>query len=145
MFQPPRLAARVLLAGFAALALPTLAVADDATSAVTGTFAGEHGTPSTPTGTVDGTFDRKTDKLTYHVTYSGLTGPVQAAHFHGPATPPAEAGVMKPISPPYDSPISGTWTLTKSQAKALEAGEVYVNLHTKAYPGGEARANLTVK
>src|ERR1039457_5197485 len=43
--------------------------------------------PSTSagTGTFAGTYDTKTKKLTWSIAYSGLTGPVTKADFHGPA------------------------------------------------------------
>jgi hypothetical protein len=37
------------------------------------------------TGSLSGTYDPATRKMTYEVTYSGLTGPATAAHFHAPA------------------------------------------------------------
>lgn len=39
------------------------------------------------TGALTGTYDTDTKKLTWSVTYSGLTGPATAAHFHGPRRP----------------------------------------------------------
>src|SRR5687768_11170339 len=45
------------------------------------------------TGSLTATYDTVTKKLTYSVTYSGLTGPSTAAHFHGPAAPTANAGI----------------------------------------------------
>ncbi|MCQ8242335.1 CHRD domain-containing protein [Acetobacteraceae bacterium KSS12] len=109
---------------------------------VHGSFAGEHGATSHPTGEVTGHYDARTDALSYKITFDGLSGPVSAAHFHGPAGPGKDAGVLKPIDGPYDSPLSGKVTLSAAQAKALRRGEVYVNLHTAAHPNGEARAQL---
>src|SRR5712672_2694925 len=40
---------------------------------------------SAGTGTADVDYDAATKKLTWKVTYSGLSGPATAAHFHGPA------------------------------------------------------------
>ena len=39
------------------------------------------------TGTVTATYDPATKELSYSGSFSGLTGPVLAAHFHGPAEP----------------------------------------------------------
>jgi hypothetical protein len=39
------------------------------------------------TGTVTASYDTATKQLTWDGTYSGLTGPATAAHFHGPADP----------------------------------------------------------
>ena len=54
------------------------------------------------TGTLTATYDTDTKKITWKGTYSGLTGPGTAAHFHGntPPSPPARnAAVMIPIAP----------------------------------------------
>ena len=93
-------------------------------------------------GTMDGTIDTATKALSYTVTYSGLTGAATAAHFHGPAEPGANAGVMVPIAAPLASPIKGTATLTEAQLADFKAGKVYVNVHTAANPGGEIRGQV---
>jgi hypothetical protein len=94
-------------------------------------------------GTVDATLDTATKKLDYTVSYSDLSGPATAAHFHGPAEPGKNAGVAIPITPPQPSPLKGSATLTDDQMKALMAGEMYVNVHTAANPGGEIRGQVT--
>src|SRR6185437_11151514 len=50
------------------------------------------------TGSMTGTYDTASKKLTYKVTYSGLSGPATAAHFHGPAEAGKNAGVAVPIA-----------------------------------------------
>ena len=40
---------------------------------------------SAGTGTLTATLNTETNEFTYHIEFSGLTGPVAAAHFHGPA------------------------------------------------------------
>src|ERR1700761_5446585 len=45
-------------------------------------------------GSVTMTYDPATKELTWDGTYSGLTGPVTAAHIHGPAEPGKNAGVV---------------------------------------------------
>ncbi len=107
-----------------------------------GNFSAEHGTKTVPIGMVKGTLNTTTDTLRYIITYSGLSGPVLAAHFHGPAAPGAEAGVMVPIPGPYHSGLTGTSKITAADAKAILAGRTYVNLHTAAEPDGEARAQV---
>ncbi len=49
------------------------------------------------TGSVETTFDKSTNVLTWTVTYSGLSGPVTAGHFHGPAAAGANAGVADSV------------------------------------------------
>jgi CHRD domain len=95
------------------------------------------------TGAADVTFDTATKALTWTVTYSGLTGEPTAAHFHAPAEPGKNAGVVVPIGNKPPSPAKGTATLTDTQASDLMAGRMYINVHTAAHPGGEIRGQVT--
>jgi uncharacterized membrane protein len=80
--------------------------------------------------------------LKWTVTYSGTTGPITAGHFHGPAQPGANAGVVVPFAGPLASPITGSATLTQAQVDQVKAGLWYVNLHSAAHPGGELRGQV---
>jgi CHRD domain len=100
---------------------------------------------TTGTGTVAASFDPATKELTWSGTFSGLTGPATAAHFHGPAEPGKNAGVAIWISEKgktLDSPFKGSATLSDAQASDLQAGLMYANIHTAANPGGELRGQL---
>jgi hypothetical protein len=97
---------------------------------------------SPATGTVTVTFDTASKKLTWQGTYSGLSGPATAGHFHGPADPGKNAGVAVPITP-NTSPLQGSADLTDAQAADLMAGKWYVNIHTDAHKGGEIRGQVT--
>lgn len=98
---------------------------------------------SAGTGTLTATLDTETNDFTYHVEFSGLTGPVAAAHFHGPAAAGVNAKPQLPIKgSPITSPIDGKATVTPEQAKELLAGKWYFNLHTSANPGGEIRGQV---
>ena len=99
-------------------------------------------TNSKGTGTVTATYDTSSKKLTWKGSYSGLTGPATAAHFHGPAPVGKNAGVAIPISP-NTSPFEGSATLTDKQAQELMAGEWYANIHTAANKAGEIRGQVT--
>jgi hypothetical protein len=94
-------------------------------------------------GSMEATLDKQTNVLNWTVTYSGLTGPVKAGHFHGPASAGANAGVALGFSGSVESPIMGSATLTPAQVADLVAGKWYVNLHTAANPGGEVRGQVT--
>ena len=98
-------------------------------------------TKSGGTGTLAATLDTSTRILVYTLTYSGLSGPAGAAHFHGPAPAGKNGGVEAPIKP-ATSPAKGTAQLTEQQAKDLEAGLFYVNVHTKEHPAGEIRGQV---
>jgi len=98
---------------------------------------------SAGTGTLTGTLNTETNEFTYHIEFSGLTGPVAAAHFHGPAAEGVNAKPQLPIKgTPITSPIDGKATLTAQQAKELVDGKWYFNLHTAANPGGEIRGQV---
>jgi hypothetical protein len=94
-------------------------------------------------GTADINYDTASKMLTWKVTYSGLTGPATAGHFHGPAEAGKNAGVAVPIPTIATSPSEGSATLTDAQAADLMAGKYYVNVHTAANPGGEIRGQVT--
>ena len=98
---------------------------------------------SSGTGTADLDYDAATKKLSWKLTYSGLSGPATAAHFHGPAEAGKNAGVAVAIPNAASSPVEGSATLTDAQAADLLAGKLYVNVHTAANPGGEIRGQVT--
>jgi hypothetical protein len=97
---------------------------------------------SAGSGTVVTSLDKSTRTLKWTVTYSGLTGPVSAGHFHGPAAAGSNAGVVLPFTSTA-SPIQGEKVLTEQQMADLLAGKWYANLHTAANPGGEIRGQVT--
>jgi CHRD domain-containing protein len=99
--------------------------------------------PNTTTGKgeLTASLDTASKTFTYKATYSGLTGPAVAAHFHGPAAPGANAPPVIPIKT-LASPIEGTAALTDPQIAELTAGKWYFNVHTAAHPGGEIRGQL---
>src|SRR5262249_47002274 len=98
---------------------------------------------SAGTGTAEIDYDAATKKVSWKVTYSGLTGPATAAHFHGPAEAGKNASVAVAMPNAGSSPIEGSATLTDAQAADLQDGKYYVNVHTQANPGGEIRGQVT--
>ncbi len=131
------------LAAFTMLALPA-AAQSTAPTQFRGEMAATNEVPPKPsggTGTATAQLDPATKVLTYRVEYTGLTGPATAAHFHGPADPTANAGVVVPFANPA-SPITGTATLTDAQIADLSAGKWYANVHTAANPAGEIRGQM---
>jgi hypothetical protein len=98
------------------------------------------------TGTADLTWDPSTTGVTWSITYSGLSGPVTMAHFHGPAPRGKNGPVIIWLTKRGSvvaSPIKGEATLTPPQAKQFEAGNWYINVHTKDHPAGEIRGQVT--
>lgn len=93
-------------------------------------------------GRVDASLDKSTHVLTWTVTYDGLSGPVKAGHFHGPAYAGSNANVALGLTGQVESPIKGSATLTAAQLAQLMAGQWYVNLHTAAHPAGEVRGQV---
>jgi hypothetical protein len=128
----------------AALALFTAGAAHAATDNFMATLKGADETPpndSAGTGMVMATYDTATKTFHYDVTYSGLTGPAKAAHFHVGAVGVSGPPVL-PVTGSVDSPISGDKVLTDAQAADLEAGKWYFNIHTAAHPAGEVRGQV---
>lgn len=108
--------------------------------------ANAEGDVSGAQGMAEGTVDTETGKVTYTVTYEGLTGPATAMHFHGPAEEGADAGVALPIdtSEGSDSPVEGEAEATPEQVAEMTEGKWYVNIHTEANSGGEIRGQVAV-
>ena len=93
------------------------------------------------TGTLTATYDTSGKKLSWKGSYSGLTGPATAAHFHS-GEPGKNGPVAVPITP-STSPFEGSAALTDAQAAELIAEKWYVNVHTDANKGGEIRGQVT--
>jgi hypothetical protein len=129
----------------AAFTVGCLSAASAATIDFRATMSGKAEVPPTTTtgsGDVLATLDTASKKLSYTMTYVGLSGPATAAHFHGPAAAGANAGVVVPIGTNPPSPSTGSVTLTDAQMTDLEAGNWYANVHTEANKGGEIRGQM---
>lgn len=137
--------ASALLAGCGAL-LP----ANDKSHLVTFTTQMRGGNEVPPvatsaSGQVDAMLNTDTNVLRWRLTYTNLSGPPRAGHFHGPAAIGANAGVVLPFSGLMGSPLEGSATLTAAQVSDLMAGRWYANIHTVANPGGEIRGQMTLR
>ena len=145
----------MIAAAIALLAAPGAALAVDPTQpAYGGPLSGAQENPAVVTsatgqGTVVISADGST--ITYIVTYSGLSGTVNAAHIHTGAAG-TNGGVILPLTA-GPSPMVGTLTAANFSASgsittfaqavaAIRAGTTYFNLHTAANPGGEVRGQI---
>ena len=114
--------------------------------------AGETGFTAEMTGSASGTgtgvlvLNSAGNDLTFDITVTGLTGPITAAHFHKAV----DGSVVRTITSSFTSnTASGEWKNTDSSeplstdlVTELLAGNIYVNVHTSANPGGEIRGQL---
>lgn len=138
---------RCLVGGLLAAVSLALIPSFSKAATLTSTLSGEAEVPPVTTmgtGTVDVSYTPTTKVLKWKIVYSGLSGPVTAAHFHGPALPGQSAPVVLPFKDKLDSPIDGEATLTEEQGAEVLAGKWYVNLHTAAHPKGEVRGQVVV-
>lgn len=97
----------------------------------------------TTAATGSGVIDLFTDSGAVSGTVQTFGLNATAAHIH-----PGAVGVNGPVLIPMVQGPPGTWTvvagatLTPAQVAAFRAGELYVNVHTAANPGGEIRAQI---
>ncbi len=96
-------------------------------------------TDSAGTGNAQVTVDTGDKKISWTMTFSGLTGNPTAAHFHGPAGPGENAPPVIDIS---GNIRSGSADVTDQQLADLQAGKLYVNIHTAKFPDGEIRGQV---
>jgi predicted lipoprotein with Yx(FWY)xxD motif len=145
----------LIVAVLGLMAVPSSVAAVDPTQpAYGGPLTGAQENPAVATsatgqGTVVISADGST--ITYIVTYSGLSGTLNAAHIHTGAAG-SNGGVILPLVA-GPSPMTGTLTAANFSASgavttfaqavaAIRAGTTYFNLHTTANPGGEIRGQI---
>ncbi len=86
-------------------------------------------------------YESRSSLLQWRITHAGLSGPITAAHFHGPATPEQNGPALVPLHPAGNA-LTGQLRITPEQFSQLNSGHWYVNLHTAAHPQGEIRGQL---
>jgi len=97
--------------------------------------------PASTSGTGSGSFRIGDDgSISGSVTTTGFKGTM--AHIH--QAPKGQNGpVAVPLTKNGDTySVSEGRTLTQSQLQAFKAGNLYVNVHSDRYKGGEVRAQL---
>ncbi len=103
---------------------------------------------STATGTADVTYNKKTKRLSYFITWNNLAAAPTGAHIHGPAARGANASVIHNFSSLLPAATSGALTnsvvidgTTLKEADLLN-GLYYFNIHNPTFPGGEIRGQI---
>jgi hypothetical protein len=98
------------------------------------------------TGSFTGTYveNAKGAKLTWRLSYAGLTGAAGAAHIHM-GKPGVSGPVTVPLCGPCTSGMTGSAQISKTVIASLESGKAYVNVHTAKNPAGEIRGQVKVK
>jgi hypothetical protein len=146
----------LLAASVSVFALPGAVAAQQQTC--TANLSGAQEVPPVNTdasGSATVTISSDGSSLSYRVSYQGLSGAASAAHIHfgargqnGPVILPLEHGA---------SPFSGTLTATNLErvpdgpqsfaaaVREIRQGDMYVNIHTAANPGGEIRGQLSCR
>lgn len=106
------------------------------TATINGAMAG---TASSAVGTASLTLNTAETELSYIIEYGALDGDETVAHFHN-AAPGVNGPVIEPL--PAGSPKVGTWAVGIFEVGELNAGRIYINIHSTLYPGGEIRGNV---
>jgi hypothetical protein len=106
---------------------------------------------STPTespgsGRAELRLERATLKLTWKITFQGLTAPATSVALYGPENVGATAGMVVDLVAPHtkrvSSPITGSAVLSDGAFGYLITGRMYVNILTTHYKEGELRGQL---
>jgi hypothetical protein len=112
----------------------------------TATLNGNNEVPSTTTkgtGTAWAVLNPDMTSLTFHITYAQLDSTFTHSHFHI-GTSGTSGGVIFPLDSYFNgNTAAGTWNnIPDSVLARLLKGEIYVNVHSMAYPNGEIRGQL---
>lgn len=108
---------------------------------------GQEAPPVTTTGTGVGmvSIDRDQTNAHYMIVYSNLQGAFTASHFHH-AEPGVSGPVLHDITDSFNSfgAADGYWDtgFDASTSLLFREGEIYANIHSSLFPGGEIRGNV---
>jgi MYXO-CTERM domain-containing protein len=137
----------ILLAAAVVTAAP---LANAATVKYTATINGAQEAPAVDSpakGTADLDFDDQTRELRGTITLDPMPDtPVVNQHIHNGKC--GESGsIVKNLTPPGQNGVIAIdpvmpLTLNADQAAALEAGNLYINIHSMKHPGGELRGQI---
>jgi len=99
---------------------------------------------STATGRATTTLNAAGTVVTVAGTFSGLTGNPTAAHIHTGA-PRVNGGIIcaLTVTAATSGSVTGTCAaFTPAQIALLKRGQLYINIHTAMFPGGEVRGQI---
>ncbi|MCB1772803.1 MAG: CHRD domain-containing protein [Gammaproteobacteria bacterium] len=133
----------VMLSSSAAASVINLSAELDCTKANAGIGTCSGGGSGSGTALLQ--YDTTSRDLSWNVEWSGLSGSLTVAHFHGPANASQNAGVQVNFLDLGGSlnPSIGTTMLDAAQEVDLLSGLWYVNVHSTAFPAGEIRGQIT--
>jgi hypothetical protein len=110
------------------------------------TLDGVQNVPPIPQVTAIGsatlTLNEAGNELSFYITYQGLSSAEFSAHIHN-ARPGLNGSVVFTL--PGGTPKVGTWQIPPDMVVELEAGRLYINIHTDTYSTGEIRGNVTAQ
>jgi hypothetical protein len=138
----------IILALTAVLALGAASGAFATTFSYIANLSGANENPangSPGTGMAFVIYDDVATTISASVSFSGLTAPATASHIHGPGGPGVNAPVLFPFSgvPAATSgSFNGTFAINATQVGYLNSDQLYVNIHTQTFPGGEIRGQI---
>ena len=146
--QPPKNMKKTLLSLVVAISFATGIASAQTTFQAFLSGLGEN-PPNAAPGTGFGTvvLDAGQTQITVNENWSGLVAPATASHIHN-----APPGVNGPVIFPFTGVPAATtgaipqqvFAITAAQVTELFLGNMYMNIHTAAFPGGEIRGQLQV-
>ncbi len=93
-------------------------------------------------GLASAIYTANTNVLELNILATNLSGPITGFHLHSGAS-----GTSGPVVQNLEEFVVGNTVIIKLNAgtyiNALRNGDIYVNIHTEAYPNGEIRGQLT--
>jgi Cu/Zn superoxide dismutase len=95
-------------------------------------------------GTVIAYYNSQSNQLVLTGDYQNLSSNISASHIHGPATPTTNAPVLYDVTNTGSTmgTLNASVTILQAQEADLLAGNMYVNVHSANFPGGEIRTQL---
>lgn len=94
--------------------------------------------PALGTATIQLSADETSAKVSLH--FAGLSSAQVAAHLHGPAAAGANGGLFANV--PNGKVVDHQISLTAAEVQSLRDGQMYIDVHSGAFPEGEMRGQF---